>query len=44
MRVVVQRVRRAAVNVRERAVAQIGPGLVIFVGRHQSISGPRTED
>ena len=32
MRVVVQRVRRAAVNVGEGAVAQIGPGLVIFVG------------
>ncbi len=32
MRAVVQRVRRAAVNVGERAVAQIGPGLIIFVG------------
>ena len=32
MRVVVQRVRWAAVNVGEGAVAQIGPGLVIFVG------------
>ena len=32
MRAVVQRVCRAAVNVGERAVAQIGPGLVIFVG------------
>jgi D-tyrosyl-tRNA(Tyr) deacylase len=31
MRAVVQRVRRAAVNVGERAVAQIGPGLVIFI-------------
>jgi D-tyrosyl-tRNA(Tyr) deacylase len=32
MRAVVQRVRRAAVTVDERAVAQIGPGLIIFVG------------
>lgn len=32
MRAVVQRVRRASVNVEERAVAQIGPGLIIYVG------------
>jgi D-tyrosyl-tRNA(Tyr) deacylase len=32
MRAVLQRVRRAAVNVGEGAVAQIGPGVVIFVG------------
>lgn len=32
MRAVVQRVRRAAVNVGERTVAQIGPGVVILVG------------
>jgi D-tyrosyl-tRNA(Tyr) deacylase len=32
MRAVIQRVRRASVSVDEKAAAQIGPGLVIFVG------------
>lgn len=32
MRAVIQRVRRAAVSVGDKAVAQIGPGLVIFLG------------
>lgn len=32
MRVLLQRVRRAAVRVNERTVGQIGPGLLVFLG------------
>ncbi|MCZ6552155.1 MAG: D-aminoacyl-tRNA deacylase, partial [candidate division NC10 bacterium] len=41
MRAVIQRVRRAAVHVDEKAVGQIGPGLVVFLGVGR---GDREED
>ncbi|MEE9182316.1 MAG: D-aminoacyl-tRNA deacylase [candidate division NC10 bacterium] len=41
MRAVIQRVRRAAVHVDEKAVGRIGPGLVVFLGVGK---GDREED
>ena len=40
MRLVVQRVSRAAVRVRGQTVARIGPGLLVLVGVGQADGGP----